>query len=153
MIEDINAPNFFSWFIIPFFLALAIGYSIGIKYAIRDYRKGGYLVHDYNKTCANEVSFSCRHAPDYNRCFSREVSKCPYEERKTIRSAPIYVFIFIPIIIALIVASMVYKVVLFIRNPELAASVIIFNMFFNGRVRRHHTIRPRRHHRAVFWWN
>lgn len=153
MIDKINAPNFFGWFMIPFFIALAIGYGVGLKFAIRDYRAGGYNIQEYDRDCSHGVSLRCHREYDYNQCYNREISRCHTNTRKGAKSGPIYVYIFVPILVGLIFASMVYKIVLYIMNPELAATVIIFNMFFNGRVHRHHTIRPRRHHRVGFWWN
>lgn len=134
-IDSFDAPDFLKWFIIPFIILLILGYSIGLIFVYKDIKKGGYDTKQYDLECEKQNKDECSHLTnkdEYNNCLNfKNDARCEYIIKKTGIVAPIIVYAILPIIISLVLASLLYKMLLYIKNPRVAGGVFIYNALFN----------------------
>lgn len=133
-LNSFEAPNFLKWFIIPFVIILILGYIVGSVYVYRDIKKGGYDYKKYDEECERKNKIECSHLTnknEYNHCLRfKNDARCNYTIEKTGKSGPIFAYLLVPLVIALILSSLLYKILLYIKNPKVAGGVFVFNALF-----------------------
>lgn len=129
-IDSLYAPSYLKWIILPFVIFTVLGYLVGLKFALDDYKKGGYFYDKYDETCSQKIKNNCRHESEPDKCYKSKIHSCPSTKEQTSKFVPLLVYGIVPIIIASILAFGVYKLVLYINNPKLAAGVIIYRTLF-----------------------
>ena len=141
--SSIIPPNYFLTFILPFAIVSLLGYIIGWSY----YNKStGFTYKQIDKNCEYEVKRNCRERYSgssntdmnlRNRCYDNNKRSCPSTEKKTSKGTVLLVYIFVPIIIGLIIASFIYQSALYYKNPKAAALItttkITRDVFRGGR--------------------
>lgn len=137
LINSFEGPNFFKWFILPFIIVLLTGYIIGAKFVYQDIQKGGYTYKKYDFECEKKNKLECSVHTDtkeFNKCVQhKNDARCSYTEEKTGIWAPIIAYTIVPLIIAVALAGLLYKILIYIKNPKVAASIFIIDGLFGNR--------------------
>lgn len=133
-LNSFDAPNFLKWFILPFVIILILGYIIGSVFVYRDIKKGGYEYKKYDEECESKNKLECSHLTnkdEYNNCLRlKNDARCKFTMEKTGSKGPIIAYLLVPLIIALILSSLLYKMLLYIKNPKVAGGVFVYNALF-----------------------
>jgi len=128
-----EGPNYLTWFVIPFTVLAVLGYLIGLPLVIKHVRAGGYLLTNYDRKCESEGRLAC--APTstdrendtaYNQCVQAYLeANCDSTQSRTGAWVPILLYTLLPLIIGSVIAFSLYKLVIFIRNPRMAAGYFL----------------------------
>lgn len=134
-----EGPSYVRWFIVPFAVLAVLGYLIGIPLVVKHVKAGGYLVTNYDRKCESEGRLAC--APTsansedhtaYNQCVQAYLeANCDSTQSRTGAWVPILLYVFLPLIVGSALAFSLYKLVIFIRNPRVAASYFIAKGLIN----------------------
>ena len=127
--SSVEAPNYFLTFMLPFAIVLLLSYAIGWSF----YRNStGITYTEKDPYCESEVKSNCYDKysdPSKNnmrlrrRCVSKNLNDCPSTQKKTSKNVVLLLYIFLPMIISAIFASIVYKSALYYKNPKAAALI------------------------------
>jgi hypothetical protein len=133
-LNSFDAPDFLKWFIMPFIILLILGYIIGFTFVYKDVRKGGYEYRKYDEECEKKNKLECSHLTEqnkYNACLQlKNDARCEFTVEKTGKLGPILVYTLVPLFLALALASLLYKVLLYIKNPKVAGGVFVYRALF-----------------------
>ena len=108
--ESFNAPSFKNWVLIPTLFLTIVFYAIGFPVAYNS-------THGANRATITVYDDSCKDNKDKTNCSSHEENVSP-------GSAYAIVAICSPIA-AFMLSLFVYKIVIFIRNPKVAAGYFL----------------------------
>ena len=130
MLKTFDAPDFMKFFIIPVIVLSIVGYVIGLPFVMRDVKRGGYNQVVYDETCASKNRERCKDILDkqkFDECVENQNKlHCDSRIEKTGKQMPKVMYMIVPPIVALLVAGLLYKLLIFIRNPRVAAGYFLF---------------------------
>lgn len=130
MLKTFDAPDFMKFFIIPVIVLSIVGYVIGLPFVIRDVKRGGYNQVVYDEKCASKNREKCKdilNKKEFDECVENQNKlRCDSRIEKTGKQMPKIMYMIVPPLIALIVAGLLYKLLIFIRNPRVAAGYFLF---------------------------
>ena len=144
IVDRFDAPSYLYWSVLPFFVFAIIGYIIGFAYFKEDFEAGGYNLYQNSVTCNQNANEFCTGlfkdkmvtTEDYDRCVddymnnSNEYPECEsVVTGKTSKWVVLAVYIIAPLVVSSILTSMLYHTVLYIKNPRLAATSVIWGIF------------------------
>jgi hypothetical protein len=128
-----EGPSYVRWFIIPFAVLAVLGYLIGLPLVIKHAKAGGYLITNYDKKCESNGRLAC--APTstdrendtaYNQCVQAYLeANCDSTQSRTGAWVPILLYVLLPLIIGSALAFSLYKLVIFVKNPKVAAGYFL----------------------------
>lgn len=110
VVNSFSAPSFTKWVLIPTFILTLIFYAIGFPIAYN-------YTHGPDRAMATVYDKSCENNEDKTNCPSHQEPVSP-------TTAYIITAIILPII-AFALCIFVYKIVIFIRNPKVAAGYFL----------------------------
>lgn len=130
-----EAPDYLKFYIIPFIIIALIGYIVGIYFVQRDIKKGGYKIKVFDPECVAKNRKSCSESlsnpNDINNCIKlKNDSLCSFKYSRTGSKVPIILYIILPFLIAIILSSIIYNTLLYIKNPRVAGGIFIFKTLF-----------------------
>lgn len=131
--QSFDAPNYMTWFIIPFAILAVIGYLIGLPLVIKHAREGGYLVTNYDKRCESQARIQCAPTSSatenntaYNQCVQAYLeANCDSTQSRTGAWVPILFYVLLPLIIGSAIAFSLYKLIIFVMNPRISAGYFL----------------------------
>lgn len=134
-----DAPNYLTTFIIPAVVLAIIGYIIGLPLVIKHVKAGGYLITKYDKKCESDGRIACAAAssqsednPAYNQCVAAYLeANCDSTQERSGKWVPILLYVFLPLLIGSSIAFAIYKLIIFVRNPRIAAGYFLFRGLTN----------------------
>ena len=129
LINKFDAPDYFKFYLLPVLIISLLGYIISYNYFITVYNDDGFLYKKYDNECLNEINEYCLKKYDLNddikQCVNNNMYKCKYTYEKTGKLVPLLLYIFLPLLIAIILSSIFYKVLIYIKNPRIAAGMFL----------------------------
>lgn len=130
LLKTFDAPDFMKYYVIPVIVLCIVCYVIGLPFVIRDVKRGGYNQVVYNETCASKNREKCKDILDkqkFDECVANQNElHCDSRIEKTGKQMPKIAYMIIPPIVALILGGLLYKLLIFIKNPKVAAGYILF---------------------------
>ena len=130
LFKTLDAPDFMKYFIVPVIILSILGYVIGLPFVVKDVKRGGYNQVVYDGKCVNKNRDRCKDILDkreFNECVENQNKlRCDSRIEKTGKKMPVITYVILPPIIAIILGVMIYKLLIFIRNPRVAAGYILF---------------------------
>ena len=130
VLKTFDAPDFVTYYIFPVVILTFIGYLIGLPFVVRDVSRGGYNTVTYPLDCVKENRERCKNIynkKEFDECLNNQnVLRCEAIRGKGGKFLPLLAFFLSPLIIALIIGSLFYKLLIFIRNPKVAAGYMLF---------------------------
>jgi ammonia channel protein AmtB len=108
--ESFNAPSFKNWVLIPTLVLTIIFYIIGFSLAYE-------LTRGSDRITTTVYDDSCKDKKDKTNCPSHEENVSP--------GAAYAIFAICAPIVAFMLCLFVYKIVIFIRNPKVAAGYFL----------------------------
>lgn len=110
LVQSFNAPSFKNWVLIPTAILTLVFYAIGFPLAYK-------VTHGPNRATMTVYDDSCKDNKDKTNCPSHQENVSP-------ATAYIIVAIVSPAV-AFMLCLFVYKIVIFIRNPKVAAGYFL----------------------------
>ena len=130
LINSFEAPDFVRHYIIPVFVLSILGYVIGLPFVIRDVKRGGYDQVIYDDLCENKNKNRCKeilNKKDFDKCVKNQNKlRCDSRIEKSGKNKPLLVYAFVPLVVAFIIGGMFYRLLIFIKNPKVAAGYFLF---------------------------
>ena len=130
ILKTFDAPDFLKYYIIPVIVLGILGYIIGLPFVIRDVKRGGYNQVVYDEKCENKNRERCKdilNKKEFDECVANQNKlRCDSRIEKTGKQMPKIIYMIVPPIIALIIAGILYRLLIFIRNPRVAAGYFLF---------------------------
>jgi len=131
--QSFDAPNYLTWFIIPFAVLAVLGYLIGLPLVIKHAKARGYLVTNYDRKCESQARIQCaptssntEHNSAYNKCVQAYLeANCDSTQSRTGAWVPILLYVLLPLLGGSGIAFSLYKLVIFIRNPKTAVGYLL----------------------------
>ena len=127
--SSITPPNYFLTFVLPLLTVSLLGYllgwdvyneSTGIKYNQPDQQ----CSNNVKRKCYDKYRGSSQTKRDLrDECYRENSKDCIQIEKKTSKNTVLLIYIFLPLVIGLIIASLVYQTALYIKNPKAAALI------------------------------
>ena len=129
LLKSFDAPDFMKYYVIPVVVLCIVGYVIGLPFVIKDVKRGGYNKVVYDETCVNKNRERCKDIlkkKEFDACVANQNElRCDSRIEKTGKQMPKIIYMIVPPIVALILAGLLYKLLVFIRNPRVAAAYIL----------------------------
>ncbi len=129
ILKTFDAPDFYKYFLIPFAIITSIGYIFGLPFIIRDVKKGGYNTITYDDTCVKMNEERCKeilNPKEYQGCVAiQNELRCESTKGKGGSAIPVLLYLILPLIISFTLSIMLYKLLIFIKNPKVAAGYIL----------------------------
>ena len=129
LFKTFDAPDFYKYFLVPFAIVTIIGYIFGLPFVIRDVKKGGYNTITYDTTCVKMNEERCKdilNPKEYQGCVANQNKlRCESTKGKGGSTFPVILYVILPPIIGSILSGMLYKLLIFIKNPKVAAGYIL----------------------------
>jgi hypothetical protein len=128
VVKNIKVPSVKNWFFIPFAIFTIICLISGYLILKSSYKNGGYSY--YPSECRREAETACGSVEAYDCINNYLKENC--EDKKEILSVGTLVAIHIlfSLLIGGSLAFSLYKLVLYIKNPKLAAGAFILKSIF-----------------------
>ena len=129
VVGSINAPNYLYSFVLPFIIISIVGYIFGWSY----YSKGKAItLFESDAKCREEVETDCKKnykgytesvRNQRKQCISNGLTECPKVKKEVSKETSLIIFIVTPLLISLILSSIIYKIVFYVKNPKAAALI------------------------------
>jgi hypothetical protein len=126
--KKFNAPSLVTWLLIPFIVFTVIFLILGYLLFKKAYKKGG--IESYPKECNTEAGEACKDS-DVINCVDNYLKANCEDKKTTIGTGLLFlIHLLLALIIAASCAFGLYKLVLYIKNPKLAAGLIVLDAIF-----------------------
>jgi hypothetical protein len=110
LVQTFDAPNFANWVLIPTLILTLVFYAIGFPVAYNS-------THGRNRATVTVYDDSCKDKADKTNCPSHQEDVSP--------TAAYAIVALVSPIVAFTLCLFVYKIVIFIRNPKVAAGYFL----------------------------
>lgn len=110
LVQTFNAPSFKNWVLIPTLILTLVFYAIGFPIAYSS-------THGPDRATVTVYDDSCKDNADKTNCPSHEENVSP--------GAAYAIVALVSPIIAFVLCIFIYKIVIFIRNPKVAAGYFL----------------------------
>lgn len=134
LVNSFDAPNIAKFLLIPVAVVYIIALIITMVLLIPAFKRGGIEYTSYDTACEDRVRRECNkengNQRDFESCFTRKRDlSCASSIKQTGIWAPVLILLLVPVIIAFMIGTMIYKIALYFMNPKLFAATVAWHGF------------------------